>query len=34
MKENEIAQAIVRFGGEILKGNIERLVNNLEESNL
>lgn len=24
---------LINFGGEILKGNIERLVNNLEESN-
>ena len=24
---------LINFGGEVLKGNIERLVNNLEESN-
>lgn len=24
---------LINFGGEILKGNIERLANNLEESN-
>jgi len=40
MKENEIASLrlsnlklglLINFGGELLRGNIERIVNNLEE---